>query len=300
MRQKGFTLIELLVAITITVVMVGMMLVITRDSLGLWTRTQSQASMVQAQLALDQIEYDIQGTIMLRVGEDWISVHGDEVSLTERGWIEFNSTQIKPTSGGPSSVDQISETSFGRGGHWLRLFSSTPGADSEGYRTLPTAISYQINRRMPGSDETTSTSPGIRYMLMRSEMSEGNTINILDTAFDTTSILKTPTWSDALAVNVVDFGIWFFARADSGTSSLTPINQGAAAYNMPQVGEVPTEAIVMLRILSDQGATLVENIEQGRVQRPTEHNSIADWWWAVVIANSEVYVRHINLVNAPL
>ena len=55
----------------------------------------------------------------------------------------------------------------------------------------------------------------------------------------------------------------------------------------------------MLRILSDQGATLIENIEQGRVQRPTEFSSYTDWWWAVVIANSEVYVRHINLVNSP-
>ena len=227
MRKKGFTLIELLVAITITVVMVGMMLVITRDSLGLWNRTQSQASMAQAQLALDQLEYDIQSTIMRKVGENWISVHGDDVSLTERGWVEFNSAQIKPTSGGPSSINQISETSFGRGGLWLRLFSSNPGASNEGYRTFPSAISYQINRRLPGSDKTTTTSPGVRYMLMRSEMSEGDTIDILDSVFSTTSILKTPTWSDALAVNVVDFGIWFFARNISGAASPAPINLGS-------------------------------------------------------------------------
>ena len=51
----------------------------------------------------------------------------------------------------------------------------------------------------------------------------------------------------------------------------------------------------MVRILSEEGATLVEAIETGRVPRPPTSSSDADWWWDVVEAHSAVFIRRVEI-----
>lgn len=302
MKERGFTLVELLVAITITVVMTGMVIVITTESLSFWNRTQSRTTtLAHAQLALDQLEYDLQGAIQRTVGEPWIRVLQSDATdtLKSRGWQIPNGVTVKPALNPNHFGAQptlISESYFGRGGSWLRFFAT----DISSSGGLPVAVSYQINRRVAGNTDPDITPQSIRYMLMRSELPQSLSLAIMDSQIDSESILETPSAADVLALNVVDFGVWFYRRDGDGALERIPVN-GIHPYVLPQFSAIPTEADVMVRVLSDKGATLISNIENRLLtQRPPEHASDAAWWWAVVEANSQVYVRRVNLINRPL
>lgn len=303
MKERGFTLIELLVAISITVVMTGMVIVITTESLGFWNRTQSHTTtLAQAQMALDQLEHDLQGAIQRKVDEPWISVKQENalVELEKRGWVVFDDAKIKPNTKPADEDDNttlISERSFGRGGLWLRFF--TTDISSDGGR--PVAVSYQINRRVAGSADAATHPQSVRYLLMRSEMNNDASLiemTAMKSSYNWGTTLQMPEMSDVLALNVVDFGIWFYHRDGSGKIKRIPAN--APPYYLPQNDAIPTEADLMVRILSDKGATLVSNIENELVKKkPPEFATDADWWWSIVKANSQVYVRHVNLLNRP-
>jgi hypothetical protein len=58
---------------------------------------------------------------------------------------------------------------------------------------------------------------------------------------------------------------------------------------------MPEVADVMLRILSEEGAVQIENIETGRVMRPAGFATDAEWWWAVAEAHSRIFIRRVNL-----
>ena len=58
----------------------------------------------------------------------------------------------------------------------------------------------------------------------------------------------------------------------------------------------------MIRVLTDEGARQIANMEKSPAQpatRPTQYPSNAAWWWAVVTANSRVYTRRIVLAAEP-
>ena len=50
-----------------------------------------------------------------------------------------------------------------------------------------------------------------------------------------------------------------------------------------------------MRIVSEEGATLIEAMEAGRVNRPVNYATDADWWWGVVEANSTVFIRRVEI-----
>ncbi|MSU22929.1 MAG: hypothetical protein EXS32_03800 [Opitutus sp.] len=123
-----------------------------------------------------------------------------------------------------------------------------------------------------------------------------------------------------LADNVIDFGIRCYVRdaaspgglrlifpADAsgkptGTansryrasvSSTTPVTSGNFSTLFPDVIDV------MLRVLTDDGAALIANIEKNQtpaLTAPVKYNSNAQaWWWGVAQENSRVYTRRIVL-----
>ena len=40
---------------------------------------------------------------------------------------------------------------------------------------------------------------------------------------------------------------------------------------------------------------LIEAMEAGRVNRPVNYATDADWWWGVVEANSTVFIRRVEI-----
>lgn len=55
----------------------------------------------------------------------------------------------------------------------------------------------------------------------------------------------------------------------------------------------------MIRILTEEGASLLEAIESDRIPlRPPQYGSDAGWWWGVVEAHSRVFTRRIEIKGA--
>jgi hypothetical protein len=105
---------------------------------------------------------------------------------------------------------------------------------------------------------------------------------------------------------VVDFGCWLYVRNPDRT--LWRIYPGATGDSSHEaIGNstatdtrYPAVADVLLRILTEEGATLLEAIEAGRVPRPPNYGTDAEWWWAVVEANSRVFTRRIEIKGGGL
>lgn len=210
---------------------------------------------------------------------------------------------------------------FGQGGVWLRMITSVPdtNADTE-HLSAPRAVAYQISR-LP----VVSGSTEVRYQLFRSEVRPDATFtagyNLFSAAYDTTTItpkiddpyaIRRPSLDHVIANNVVDFGVRVWARnsttnaleivfpkpsgAGSGgvaaTTSTTVIpvsgsvSSASISYSYPEVVEV------FVRVLTDEGVTMLGNFENP----PSGYTPPADQtWWDIVLANSRVYTRRIEI-----
>jgi hypothetical protein len=209
----------------------------------------------------------------------------------------------------------ISDARFGLSGAWLRFVTTNVETDG----SLPVAVSYQIARR-PVSGAILAANPAeVRYTLFRSAVSTAGTFStgndVTVPGYGSTSAtpansrnprtLMNPNSVDALATNAVDFGVWLYVR-DEGSGNLRRIypadnddlthaarDLGAA----PDARRFPEVADVMVRILSDRGAMLLAEMENGsgHVTRPPGYASDAEWWWGIVETHSRVHVRRIAL-----
>ncbi len=315
---QSFTLLELLVAVSITVLLVGLILAVTTGVLNLWRRTQGGfGAGAEAKLALDLLERDLQAALYRADGNTWLAldVTNSTAGLGNRGWLTSGPT--KPATAeslrllpeaDAGGVRHLAEARFGLSGAWLRFFATN--VESGG--SLPVAVAYQIARR-PVSGSIISTNPAaVRYTLFRAAVSAQNTFSaghdILAGYAGSASTdrsagtITNPRNSDALASNVIDFGLWLHVRQPDGSlRRIFPVNTGDLSHAARSGGdEMPQVADVMLRILSEEGATLIENIERGRVTRPAHHASDAEWWWAVAVANSRIYTRRIEIKGGAL
>ncbi len=319
-QRSAFTILELLAAVAITVVLAGMILSVTTGTLALWRRSQGGLdATVQARLAMDFIERDLQAAILRRDANAWLAsdVLNSTTEVATHGW--FTTGTIKP--GGVESQrlvpadpsPRIENARFGLSGSWARFF--TGRIDDNGTdRTLsaPSVVAYQILRRSAGTDNS-----GTRYRLYRSEVRQEATASgrpgAFQSGYDITAgdyatpsgtqgdagAVITPASADALADNIVDFGIWFYVRdASGGLRRVHPLNATDFIYRAPAGGILPEIADVMLRVLSSEGATQLAALETGRLMRPANYATDAEWWWGVVEAHSTVFVRRIELRGA--
>lgn len=326
----GFTLLELLVAMTITLALAGLMLAIVTNTLGQWHRTEGRASTAaQAKLALDLLERDLQAAMFRKDGVTWLAVNvtNTPTDLTNHGWL-LGAASLKPATaesqrllpdvvaGRPPS---IAEARFGLSGAWLRFI--TTNVESGG--SLPVAVAWQIARRPVSGSVGASNPAEVSYTLFRAAVSAEDTFasgnDVTAAAYVSASTtpatprspatLANPSSSDVIATNVVDFGTWLYVRdsagglrrifpADSGDLDHVARDSGAA----PDANRCPDVADVMIRILTEQGAAEIAEIESGhgRLVRPSSYPNDAEWWWAVVEASSHVYTRRVEVKGAEL
>ena len=66
-----------------------------------------------------------------------------------------------------------------------------------------------------------------------------------------------------------------------------------------QIDEVPEEAEIMIRVLTDEGAAQIAAFETGRLTLPAGR-SAAQYWWDIAVAKSQVFTRRIVLRAQPL
>jgi type II secretory pathway pseudopilin PulG len=124
-----------------------------------------------------------------------------------------------------------------------------------------------------------------------------------------------------IADNVIDFGVRCYVRdanapgglrlvfpaanekgqlSNSATARLRaslPSSTAATASTFANV--FPDVIDVMIRVLTDEGAAQIANLEKNQTPAltvPTKYNSNAQqWWWGVAVENSRVYSRRIVL-----
>lgn len=85
--KKGFTIIELLISMTITLVIVGLLMGMTKMAVGSWQSTHAKTrSSRLAQEVFDSVGKDLEG-IVIRTGNDyeWLLIKESDNSATENG-----------------------------------------------------------------------------------------------------------------------------------------------------------------------------------------------------------------------
>lgn len=330
LAEPGFTLVELLVAMAITLLLSALLLSLVTSTLGLWRRTQDTfLAEAQAKFALDYLERDLQAAIFRRSDQSWLAVDIAATSeeLSDHGWLMASG--MKP-SGAPSEryrsiaadglARTIADARFGQSGTWLRFITSN--VESAG--SLPVAVSYQIARRPLTGPVVAASMSAVRYTLFRSAVTSGaagsgtGTFGIgyameaagYNAPIPSTQIssplyqrhpstVMTPHATDFIATNVVDFGVWFYRWDEQGvlTRIFPSSDTGGAKHRANALERFPEVVDVMVRVLTEEGARLIERIENGNgvLRRPTDMASDAEWWWSVVEANSRVVVRRIEV-----
>ena len=321
-ESAAFTLLELLVAATITLVLAGLMLAVVAGTLNLWHRTQdSFSTATEAKLVLDLVERDLQAAVFRQDGTTWLAVDvmNNPGSLASHGWL------VPPAAGKPAGAESqrlvpdgaapsITDARFGFSGAWLRFL--TTNVESGG--SLPVAVSYQIARRPLSGAVSASSAADVRYSLFRSAVSTDKSFasgnDVLAAGYGSATVnpgasrspptLTNPSSSDALATNVVDFGAWLQVRdANGGLRRIFPADNSDSTHAARDPGgatdanRFPEVVDVMVRIMTEQGATLLAEMENGsgHLVRPPAYATDAAWWWAVVEANSRVYVRRVEV-----
>lgn len=323
LRSRAFTLLELLVAAAITVALAALLLAVTTNVLAAFRKTQDAlGGAAQAKLALDLLERDLQTALRRADGNTWLAVDlfNDPSQLAGHGWVTA-APRLKPAGGASlrplpaaeagGAGPAIREARFGWSGAWLRCFATN--VESGG--ALPIAVGYQVVRRpVTGALDGTAGVP-VRYLLMRAAVSPENTFaagySFAASAYQgagtpaatrSAATVTNPNLADALANNVVDFGVWLHVRNGDGTwrrifpeaagdvGHAATGGEGAADGN-----RFPQMADVMVRVLTEEGATLLDNWESGRAVRPPAYGSDGDWWWGLVEAHSRVFTRRVLL-----
>lgn len=315
-KRAGFTVIELLVAITITVVLAGLLISVTSGALDVWQRTQTRLTMnAQVKVAMDLIARDLQAIV--RPATSDIAFAVDVVPNGELGahnW-RLGDPLIKPDdmvslqalANAPTKAEQrITDAKFGRSGVWLRMITTNVESGS----SLPTALAYQINRRPISGSVNESQSAPVRYTLYRTKIGSDVTFNqgydLLQPFYASLSLnprgaLVAPSTDEALCDNVVDFGVWCYVRQSDGSlgDPVYPAGNKAVRYHASGasgvVNPIPDVVDVMLRVLTDNGAERLEQMELGRVTRPPEFSTNDEWWWAVIEAESQVFTMRIEV-----
>lgn len=325
MKARGFTLTEVLVAAVITVMLAGLLLGAVVQVLNVWGRaTGVLATAGQAAFVLDQLTADLEAAVLRPDAGVWFAatVQRDQAGTGDSGmngaaW----SAPAKPPGAASLALappsGRIEDMHFGQAGVWLRFFTAQPDAnDSANNRSLPRAVSYQIVRRRVGAVHV--------YQLFRSQVRPGGANSTFSAGYDLFASaystgnateqhpgnVRRPNVRFLLGNHVVDFGLRLYARAADG--SLVPVfpdgpagEQTLAATTdpaavppgyagRPVVRAWPAAAEVMVRVLTEEGARLVDNHESGRTSGPAGV-PYADHWWRLVEAHSHVYVRRIEL-----
>jgi type II secretory pathway pseudopilin PulG len=336
-RRAAFSLIEVLVAVGITAVVAGFIVTIVSNVSGFWSKTSGRLTAeAQGRFILEQVTLDLQAALYRDDGNAWLAVSIPANTSGTGLWINTGTTSsaIKPANNAGSLLNvatgNLADARFGIAGAWLRFFTTKRGANTAlASASAPVAVSYQIVRRATSGNEGRSTDR--RYLLHRSEVrptTAGGRAGTLETGFDILNASYTtrpaagvaaadpaevryPTINSVIAENVVDFGVRLYVRdaaVAGGLRQVFPLTNTTSSYvaksppGLPGAADpFPEVADVMVRVLTDGGARMLANYEAAP-QRLTAAvgRTPQQFWWDLVVANSQVYTRRVVLNGKPL
>jgi type II secretory pathway pseudopilin PulG len=234
-----------------------------------------------------------------------------------------SSLALEPASG------RIEDCRFGMAGVWLRFVTNVPDRNTQsGDTSAPRLVSYQIVRRAVSSSAGAAQRYALFRAEVRPHADESPArerssfvvgFDVFASAYNGATgggnlgdagTVRRPRRDQLLANDVIDFGIRFLrsdASVSGGARLLFPTgnaNRGFAATTDPTATPsnpvlpasamgrgFPTEAELVLRILTEEGARQVEALEAGRLAGPG--------WWEIARAHSVVLTRRVHLEAAP-
>jgi|GEM_PF-3153584 len=309
-NKKGFTLIELLVATGVTAIIAGLMIQMVSNLLTAYNRSSGALSaQSQSAFVLDQISSEIE-SLVLRNTTDVMLVASVVENPSGYEW----SNSAKPTGGSlvipavaPANIfepqEPIENLRFGQGGVFLRYITAAPTLSNDpnsGVRV----VGYQI--QLDGV--TDAGGAPLQYMLYRTEIpaletfTDGYNLDPTDGDYVSNTALIQPDENDIVAGNVVDFGVRFFETSSSTANKsqrglLFPLDSSDVEYNAAGSGaeQYPDVIEVMIRILTPEGERLL-----AAKRDPLTSASVPQAWWDIVLQNSVVFSRVINIPSRPL
>jgi type II secretory pathway pseudopilin PulG len=260
------------------------------------------------------------------VNPDWQKAENQNLSkpnLARYLWAPA-SMPTSTAEGGP-----LEDARFGRASVWLKFFTQAPDMDLDSNNSGGArAIGYQLIRH----GVTAAPISSQRYQLYRSDVSEKNTFergyNLPDysenphqnedsSTLRVSSAIKLPINSDpaqtnafSLAINVIEFGVraYVVENNSSGAGNLIqifPYNETNSVHAIkcksnPQVsqgeGRFPDVIDVMIKVISNEGAKILERYENGDMQKKKpEEFSNEEYWWELAEQYCETYIRRIKI-----
>lgn len=314
-HRRAFTLLELLVAVSITAVLATALIATAIGTLTIWQRSQGATeALSQAKVVFDLLERDFQAAYMRSDTDAMVAVDvvRDTATASAHGWFagttkpSTTASEVLVPSG---SSPEISDARFGLGGCWLRFITTRIDSNETGRdRSSPSAVGYVVLRKRIGTDNSL-----VRYRLFRADVRQtsstsgragtfqagysltGSSYTTSSSTQADTGTITTPATADVLADNVIDFGVWLYSRNSSGDlQRVFPATSGSFQFRSSATGARVDVADVMVRVLTQEGARLINAIENGRTPRPTGLTD-DEWWWSVALAHSDVFSRRIEL-----
>ncbi len=321
---RAFTLLEVLVSAAVTVMLTALLLGVVSQVLDSWNRVSGTLTTAgQAGVILDHLVQDLEAAVLRADDAVWLAatVQRDQTGTGDADMTGVDwSAMSKPTGSAslrlvPSS-GRIEDSRFGQGGVWLRFFTSqTDSNDSLSNRSAPRAVAYQVVRRRVGDRYA--------YQLFRSQVRPGDGgastfssgYNLFAAAYTTPNgsaqhpgNVRRPNAGFLLGNHVVDFGLQIHARSPSGDLMLAfpvtnePGQTFAATTDLaatppgyagrPVTRGFPVVVEVMVRVLDDEGAQLIWNLESGRISPPDGMTPDA-FWWNLAETHGRVFTRRI-------
>lgn len=330
LSQRAFTLLELLVAAAITLLLAGILLSVTSTVLELWRRGQNfQTQSFAAKQLFDTLERDLQSLVWRRseTRSFAVRVFNSYGELQNYGWLT-DAPLSKPATreslsllgNSPLGNEDIANVRFGLSGAWLTFVASTAETNTE--VSIPRVISYKIARRPISGDVNPVNPASRRYGLYRSAINDADSFaynhDVMATEYGSSSNtpalsnrtrtnVTNPNSGNLIAANVIDFGCWLYRRDAAGAilrifpASDADFEHVAFGASLADNSMMPVVIDVMIRILTDEGASLLDRLESGRLgTRPSQHSDDAEWWWAIATAHSSVFVRRIEIIGGTL
>jgi prepilin-type N-terminal cleavage/methylation domain-containing protein len=299
LAQRGFTLIELLIATGITLVIAGMMVGVTTQVLSAWNRASDTLEVNQtARTVLDMIATDLQAAAFRNDGNVWMrAVFNNNISGTDT---RPGSSILGPANLPVGTTADFAGTNFrprdvlfGRG-MYLSFFASTLDREPGEVGGL-NALGYQVIRR-PVTAVTSPPPDSERYILFRKRIRDRD---VFEAGYDLSNAnyptaanrLSQPTLRHMLGLNVIDFGVIFY---DRDGRILFPTST-TAEFSAPFNGQAPASADIIIRVLTSEGADVVNLIERGIVSLPSGTN-----FQNIVLENSNVFTRRVAILSQPL
>jgi hypothetical protein len=329
---RAFTLLELLVAASLTLIVTVAMVSVSTGALTVWRSAQAaQNQAAAARQVFDLLEQDLHSAVRRRDALGWLAVDvlDNGAGLANHGWL-LGPGLMKPAQGdslrllpAPEMDGRVSlaEARFGLSGCWLRFVA----ANVEAGGTLPTVVAYQLARRPVTGDPVADNRAPVRYSLYRSAVANDETLargydvtapayastdnrpsNALSSAYRQARNVTNPSHANLVAANVVDFGLWLYVRNSDGSlrrifpATAADLSHRATGNGGTDDTAYPEVVDVLLRVVSEAGAARLAAIEGNTATvRPPGFTTDAEWWWAVALQHSRVFVQRIELKGMP-